>query len=77
MKKYYFSVDDFEKNYLPGVNKYVGKKRVIKYACPICDYTHEWDNDWDVEKKAEVKSEVDMHYAFHIIPDENTDISGN
>ncbi len=45
--------------------KYIGKQKVIKYACPICDYTY----DWDDAKKAEVKAEVDAHHNDHIIPE--------
>ena len=46
--------------------KYIGKQKVIKYACPICDYTYDWDYTWDDAKKAEVKAEVDAHHNDHI-----------
>ena len=42
---------------------------MIKYKCPICEYTHDWDDAWDDTKKAEVKSEVDAHHNDHIIPE--------
>ena len=73
MNKYYFLVDVYETNYPSALNKYLGKKKVIKYACPICDYTHDWDDTWDDAKKTEVKAEVDTHYNDHIIP-ETTDV---
>jgi hypothetical protein len=41
------------------------KKKVIKYKCLICVYTHDYDDTWTDEKKAEVKAEVDAHHNEH------------
>ena len=60
MEKYYF-VDDI----LEIPTNRSSKKKVIKYKCLICGYTHDWDDSWTDEKKAE----VDAHYNEHIIQD--------
>jgi hypothetical protein len=73
MEKYYFLVDVYETNYPSALNKYVGKKQIIKYKCIICGYEHEWDETWSDEKKAEVKAEVDAHHNQHIIPVTSSD----
>ena len=69
MEKYYLFVNVFESDPLtPHINKYIGRKKVIKYKCLICGYEHDYDETWTDEKKAEVKAEVDAHHNDHIIP---------
>lgn len=72
MEKYYFLVNVFESNNSISP-EYLGKQKVIKYKCPICDYTHDWDDSWTDEKKSEIKLEVDTHYNDHIIPVTSSD----
>ena len=69
MEKYYFFVNAFESDPLtPHINTYIGRKKVIKYKCPICEYTNDWDDSFDDEKKEQIKLEVETHYNEHIIP---------
>lgn len=67
MEKYYFTEDVYELQDPPKPNVYVGKKKVIKYKCLICGYTHDYDDTWTDEKKTQVKSEADAHHNDHIV----------
>jgi formate dehydrogenase maturation protein FdhE len=60
MEKYCFEEDVWE-----TPTKCKGKKKVIRYKCLICGYTHDYDDTWTDEKKAEVKAEVDAHHNEH------------
>jgi hypothetical protein len=65
MEKYCFTEDIYNLSD-PRNIKYLGKKKVIRYKCLICGYTHEYDDTWTDEKKAEVQLEVDTHHNDHI-----------
>jgi hypothetical protein len=56
----------FEENVWETPIKCVGKKKVIKYKCLICQYEHEYDETWTDAKKAEVQAEMDAHHAEHL-----------
>jgi hypothetical protein len=67
MDKYCFSEDIYDLSD-PRNPKYMGKKKMIRYKCLICGYTHDYEDTWSDEKKSEVKAEVDAHNNEHIIP---------
>ena len=66
MEKYCFLEDVYELEQPPNPNKYIGKKKVIRYKCLICGYTHDYDDTWTDAKKAEVQAEMDAHHADHL-----------
>jgi len=66
MEKYCFLENDYELGKPSNPNTFIGKKKVIKYKCLICQYEHEYDATWTDAKKAEVQAEMDAHHAEHL-----------
>jgi len=69
MERYCFLEDIFDElnGELWRPLKCIGKKKVIKYKCLICNcFMKEYDDTWSDDKKAEVTAEADAHHNDHI-----------